>query len=296
MAVVSFHELGRRFVFEVASPMQLSREFVVVLSDNTLENSPTTEQDILTAIGIDIGSDHPAYPKNRVRKITMTEQHEGSPYHVHVLFEYGPMFANEMLLPTSRAYAWEGEANIGETIATFFYDGATKRPLTNSAYDFFPGLTAGEGTGILRVTGNFAQWPTDWFNANNCVNSDVYAGASIHTLKVTNVRCVPRSEQFGAQAVVFWQAVAEIEYRESGHNLQLPDVGWNYIAGGQKRRAMVFDFENAEWVPSPNPIGLNGAGAPSPTGWPAVLSRRINLERDFLTLFGAFPTTPLALL
>jgi len=296
MAVVSFRELGRKLEYELAQPLKLTREFVCVLSDNTLENSPTTEHDVLLAIGIDQGSVHPTYPTNRCKKIVLTEQYEGSPYHTHVLYEYGPVVSNDLLFPTARAYRWECEASVGDTIATFFFDDSNvKRPLTNSAYDFFPGLTTGEGVATLRVVGNFEQWPGSWFLANNTLNNGTYAGCPAHTLKVTSVRCVPAVEQFGQTAYTFWRATAEIQFRQSGHALQLPDVGWNYITGGQKRRAMVFDFENVEWVQSPNPIGLNGAGAPSPTGWPAILNRRVNDASDFQALFGNFPTQPLAI-
>jgi hypothetical protein len=51
----------------------------------------------------------------------------------------------------------------------------------------------------------------------------------------------------------------------------------------------VFDFENSEWVPSPNPIGLNGFGAPSPTGYPEILVRRVN---PMASLSGVFGTPP----
>lgn len=295
MGVVSFHELGRKLELELGTPIRLTREFVAVLTDNTLENSPTAETAVVQAIGVDLGSTHPTYTNNRVRKITMQEGYEGSPYHVHVVYEYGPILANELLAPTSRAYVWEAEASLGETAATYFYDGTTKRPLTNSAYDFFPGLTANEGIAVARVTGNFAQWPNSWFAANNTTNSSVYAGCPENTLKVAGVRVFQQTEQYGASAVTFWQATADIQYRESGHNLQLPDVGWNFISGGQKRRAMVFDFQNNEWVPSPNPIGLDGNGGPSPTGWPAILNRRTSAQSDFQSLFGNFPSGPLVL-
>lgn len=295
MAVASFTELGRKLELEIGTPIKLTREFVVVLTDNTLEGNPTAETAIIQAIGVDIGSTHPTYTNNRVRKITMEEGFEGSPYHVHVVYEYGPILANELLHPTSRAYVWEADASLGDIAATFFYDGTTKRPLTNSAYDFFPGLTTGEGIATVRVTGNFAQWPTSWFAANNTVNDGVYAGCPMDTLKVSGVRCAQEKEQFGASAVTYWKATAEIQYRESTHNYQLPDVGWNFIDGGQKRRAMVFDFQNSEWVPSPNPIGLNGNGGASPTGWPAILTRRMNVQANFQSLFGNFPSGPLVL-
>jgi hypothetical protein len=78
-------------------------------------------------------------------------------------------------------------------------------------------------------------------------------------------------------------------YRQTGWVLQLPDVGWNYLSGGQKRRAMVFDFENGEWVASANPVGLDGSGNQT-SGQPAVLQRRVNQVANFTTLFGTPPS------
>jgi hypothetical protein len=87
----------------------------------------------------------------------------------------------------------------------------------------------------------------------------------------------------------YWATTCELLYRESKWNLQLPDVGWNFIGGGQKRRAMVFDFENGEWVASANPVALNGSGGQS-SGFPAILERRVNSEANFGDLFGTPPT------
>jgi hypothetical protein len=89
--------------------------------------------------------------------------------------------------------------------------------------------------------------------------------------------------------VKFWDTTATIAFRQSGHNLLLPDVGYNFIGDGQKRRAMVFDFNNSEWIPSPNPVGLDGTGGLT-FGNPAVLNRRVNPEANFQTLFGTPPS------
>jgi len=59
-------------------------------------------------------------------------------------------------------------------------------------------------------------------------------------------------------------------------------VGFNFIAGGEKRRAMVFDFQNGEWIASPNPVGLDGSGGQT-LGAPAILTRRVNPRADFST-------------
>jgi hypothetical protein len=65
-------------------------------------------------------------------------------------------------------------------------------------------------------------------------------------------------------------------------------VGFNYIANNQKRRAMVFDFENAEWVAAPGPVGLDGSGGLT-LGAPAILVRRVHREVDFNGFFGTPP-------
>lgn len=295
MSVVSVKELFRKSVFEIGTTRQLSREFVCVLSDAVL-SAPIDGPQIGAAIGIDLGSVHPTYANNKCSKITMTEGHEGSPYHVHVLAEYRFISDRELTTPTNRATLWEFDTAPGEVPAFFYYDGAgngTLRPLTNSAYDYFPGLVTQEALVAAKVTQNFASLPTSWIAAQNFTNDATYLGRPLHTWKVASVRVAQTEEEFGGSIVRYWQATAELQYRQSGHNLQLPDIGFNFIGGGQKRRAMVFDFQNAEWVPSSNPIGLDGNGGLTGAA-PAILNRRVLPVADFQTLFGNPPTVPIS--
>jgi hypothetical protein len=295
MSVVSVKELARKNVYEINKARQLTREFVIVLSDGVLA-SPMAESAPFTGSHIpDIGAIHPTYTGNRCRKVTYTEGHEGSPYHVHVLCEYGFVSNRELAAPTSRAALWEFDAAPGEVPAFYYYNGAgngTTLPLTNSAYDYFPGLVTQEALVAAKVTYNFASLPTSWIGSQNFTNDSTYLGCPQHTWKVAAVRVAQTEEEFGGSIVQYWQATAELHYRQSSHNLQLPDIGFNFIGGGQKRRAMVFDFENDEWVPSSNPIGLNGGGGLS-SGAPAVLNRRVLPVADFQSLFGNPPTTPI---
>lgn len=294
MAIVSAQELFRKAVYEVGRPRQLFREWVCVLSDDAIA-APISEPEVATALGLDLGSRHPTYNGYRLRKITLTEGHEGSPYHLHVAGEYGVILANELVTPTSRVAVWEFDSAPGDIPALSYYEGAsngTLRPLTNSAYDYFPGLTAEESTVAIKITKNFASLPLAWIAAQNYVNDSTYLGCVLHTIKVRKVTVTQEQEEFGGGVVAYWKAIAELHYRQSGHNLQLPDIGFNFIGGGQKRRCMVFDFQNAEWMPSPNPVGLDGNGAQT-NGVPAILNRRINPVADFDILFGSPPTTPL---
>jgi hypothetical protein len=296
MGVVSVKELARKGVFEINKARQLTREWVVVLSDDTLAGNPVAEMAIGTEIPVDIGFAHPTYAGNAVRKITYTEGFEGSPYHVHVVAEYGVVLANELLHPVNnRKPIWEFDSTPGQVPALFYYEGAgntpaDRLPLTNSALDYFEGLVAEESLVTAKVTKNFGSLPTSWIAAQNFINSDSYLGCDPTTIKVAKVTVKQTSEDFGGSIIYYWQATAELQYRESGHNLQLPDVGFNFFQDGQKRRAMVFDFQNGEWVATTNPVGLNGNGEQTFEA-PAILNRRINRQTNFLALFGTPPTS-----
>lgn len=304
MAVVSVKELARKNVYEVNKPRVLTREFVVVLSDNVLSSpmaesvpfTPAASPSIPDISNTQNAHEHPTYQGYYCRKVTYTEGYEGSPYHIHVLCEYGLVTNRDRTHPTSRANLWEFDTSPGEVPALFYYEGSgngTVRPLTNSAFDYFPGLVTQEALVTARVTQNFASLPTAWIGAQNFTNDSGYLGRPLHTWKVASVRVSQTEEEFSGSIVRYWQATAELQYRQSGHNLQLPDIGFNFIGGGQKRRAMVFDFQNAEWVPSPNPIGLDGSGGLT-GGAPAILNRRILPVADFQSLFGNPPTTPIS--
>lgn len=300
MAILSAKELFRKATFEVGKVYQLEREWVLVLSDDAI-TSPPTEADVIQFLALSNGADHPAIPRYKLRKIIITEGHGDSPYHIHVRGEYGIVFADELLSPELRAPAWEFDNSPGEVPSLTYYDGtgnATLRALTNSAHDYFQGLVTQESLIVARVTKNFlnmAAGPNSWILAQNCVNDATYLGLPKHTWKVGKVTVTQESEEFSGSIKRFWKCVAELNYRQSGHNYQLPDVGFNFLDGGQKRRCMVFDFQNDEWVPSPNPVGLNGFGLQT-LGAPAVLDRRVNPEVSFSSLFGSGPTEPMPVL
>jgi hypothetical protein len=293
MGVVSSKELPRKAEYAIGQPRKLTREFVCILSDDTPTN-PTAENAIFAHLGIDLGSQHPTYTDQRVRSMKLTEGFDGSTYHTHVLFEYGVITLDELVTPVSRSAVWDFDSQPGEVPALTYYDGTTLKPLTNSAYDYFPGLVTQESTVVATVTKNYSQFPSSLYGAMNHVNSATYLGCPLHTIKVQKVKVTTVREEFGGSIVSYWQATAELHYRQSGHNLQLPDIGWNFLGGGQKRRAMVFDFENSEWIASPNPVGLDGSGGLT-LGAPAILNRRVNPEANFSSIFGTPPTNPPAI-
>ena len=289
--IVSTKELARTFENEVRVGGVAKRRWVCNLSDNTLTaGGPPLIADILAATaGGSWGAYHPVHTALRLRKVAVNERFEDDPYKLEVIGEYGLVTPNDLLTPAARASVWSFESQPGEVPALFYYDGSTQNPLTNSAFDYFPGLTTDESMVRIKVQKNFAAVPYSWLSVQNHVNGGEFLGCGMDTVKVAAVEVQYAAEEFGNTLVQFYAATASMVYRQSSHNLLLPDVGFNFIDGGQKRRGMVFDFENSEWVPSPNPIALNGSGMQNLTGIPAILNRRVNPRADLTSLFGSPP-------
>jgi hypothetical protein len=266
-----------------------------MLSDDTLTaGGPPDINTIMTATaGTAWGAFHPVHTLLRLRKVSLSERFEDNPYALEVTGEYGLVTADELLTPTARAAVWSFESQPGEIPALAYYDANASfppdKPLTNSAFDFFPGLTTEESMVRIKVQKNFATVPSSWLAAQNHVNSGSFLGCGVDTVKVAAVEAIYTTEEWNNTTVSYYASTASLIYRQSSHNLLIPDVGFNFIDGGQKRRGMVFDFQNSEWVPSPNPIALNGSGMQNLTGNPAILTRRVNPRTNFASLFGSPP-------
>lgn len=300
MPIQSVNELARTFENELGGAPRAVRTWAVTLTDDTLTNNPSTVAEVLSHPGINLNSgwgvQHPDIANSSIgiRKVTVTERFQDSPYHVQVVAEYGAFTANELLSPAARTAEWSFESQPSEVPALYYWDGNTRRPLVNSANDFYQGLTTLEQLVRATIRKNYADFdaangPRDLMAATNKINSGIYLGCPVHTWKVAGVNTSYVQEIANNVTHQYWATTSELQFRQSGWNLQLPDVGWNFLAGGQKRRAMVFDFQNGEWVASPNPVALDGSGGQS-SGFPAILERRVYEEANFPELFGSPPT------
>ena len=290
MPIQSWRELARTTEGEIGTATKAVRTFVLTLADNTLENNPPTEQELITTLGLDNwGAAHPSLTFLGLRKVTTTERHSDSPYHVQVVAEYGLITLNEVLAPTSRTSEWTFAAEPAQVPAFYYWDGTTRRPLVNSANDYFEGLTTEEQIVRATIKKNYTSFPASQMQATNKINSGDYFGCPAHSWKVAGVNATYTIESHNNVVYTYWATTSEILYRESKWNLRIPDVGWNYLSGGVKRRAMVFDFQNGEWVASANPVALDGSGNQS-SGFPFIHDFRVNSEANFSTLFGTPPT------
>ena len=296
MGIVSYTELARTFENELGTPARAVRRWAVVLSDDTLSGNPLDTADIFStipALGNFGTATHPSHTALKYRKVTINERFGDSPYHVEVIAEYGTVTDQETLAPTARRADWVFESQPGQLAALFYYHGtgnADPRPLTNSANDFFEGLTTEENMVRITIRKNFAAFPTALMGLTNFLNSDTYATCAPNTLKCAGVNSDFTQEVWNNTEYSFWATEIVLQFRESGWPMRIPDVGFNFIAAGQKRRAMVFDFQNSEWVASPGPVALDGSGGQNITGQPAILTRRVNPVTNFAALLGVPPT------
>jgi hypothetical protein len=286
MAVISHRELPREGRWVYGQIPELSRKFVVTVD----KPGTTTELQVSQSLGIDIGRGHPSYPRINCIAITITENYEDSPYHIGVAAEYGERDeSGDNANPLLRKSLWKFET-FGQAVpALFYYDNGNRYPLTNSAFDFFEGLTTDEAFQRVTITSNISVFPISLSaQVTNRINNSFYLGSPAHTWKCQGINAQEKREFINDLFFAYWEVTTTLLYRASGWNLQLPDMGFNAFVGGQKRRVMTFDFENSEWIPSPVPMGLNGSGAQT-FGAPAILVRRVYEEVNFFQIFGSPP-------
>ena len=289
MAVIAHRELPRRGEFRFGESPGLERRFVCTV-DNP---GTTTMSQCATAVNVDIGSAHPEYPFVPCTRLDIVEGYEESRYHIELVARYE--LTDEVALgvnPLFRPDVWKFETQGAQVPALFYFDpnsNSTQYPLTNSAFDYFEGLTVDEAQTRVVIEMNRSFFPSAIATQlTNCVNSDFWLGAGAAFWKCQGITGEQRRELVGTTLVNYWFITATLMYRQTGWNLLLPDMGFNQLVGGQKRRVMTFDDQNNEWIPSPVPMGLNGSGQQT-FGAPQILNRRVYRAVSFNAYFGNPP-------
>jgi hypothetical protein len=287
MAITHHREMPRENSFRIGESRELTRRFVV-----THDGTMPTGSELAAALSVDLGVVHPEYVGNYVLSIEYKENYEDSQYHGEVVVQYGIADLTQLQAPTLRTPIWSFTTQGTTVPALYYYHGSGNndlRPLVNSSNDFFSGLSAEEAQCKVVIKQNLATFPNNLAIAlTNTINASPWIGGSAYCWKCQGISGELKFEEWGNTIHRYWEVTTELLYRQTGWVLQLPDVGFNFLSGGQKRRGMVFDFQNAEWVASPGPIGLDGSGNQT-LGAPAILQRRVHREVNFNAYFGAPP-------
>jgi len=289
MTVISYREvIPRTFSHKFGEAPTAERKFVVTV------DVPTATQDIISAVGITHTAAHPEYAYLVMLDASLTETDR---HHVEITYRYElPKQEDLDPNPLARPDVWSFSTGGAQVPALVYYSGsgnATKKPLQNSAKDYFEGLTVNEAEVRCSIAGNRSAFPLASAAAvTNSVNSATYLGGAAHTWFCAGIGGQQATEVVNGAEVRYWQITVELVFRASGHNLLLPDVGWNYIEGGEKKRAWVWAEVDGtkEKVPSGSPRPLTNAGAlKADTEEPDILTRRVYPEVAFATYFGTPP-------
>jgi hypothetical protein len=289
MSVHSWRELPRTATHLIGASPEFERRFIA-----TLTNPDTNAGLVVQTIGCTHGSSHPEYPFARCYELESNESYEGNRYWHEMIARYKVPAADERnidLLPWLRPDVWKFQTQGVAVPALYYYDGTTQKPLTNSAGDYFEGLTVDEAQQKVTIQSNRQNFPSALAAAvTNCVNDGTFLGFPQDAVKVQGISGEQAVESVNGQEVRYWKITSELLCRQTGWNLLLPDVGFNYVEGGVKKRADV-EGPDGEQIPSANPIALNGSGGKrAGATLPAILTRRVYKRITMTTYFGTPPT------
>lgn len=289
MSVNSWRELPRVVTHLIGESPEFERRFVATLND-----PDTNAGAVIAAIGVAHYTSHPEFAAARCYDVAVNEAYEGNRYWHEVVARYKIPEANELdldLLPWLRPDVWKFTTQGVAVPALFYYDGTTQKPLTNSAGDYFEGLTVDEAQQKITIQSNREDFPSALAAAvTNCVNDATYLGFAQDCVKVQGISGEQVTEQVNGAEVRYWKITSELLARQTGWNLLLPDIGFNYVDAGVKKRADVRG-PDGDMIPSANPIALNGTGGKQAgTTLPAILTRRVYKRITMGTYFGTPPS------
>ena len=257
-------------------------------------SAPVGTQQVLNHIGIFHGAGHPEYG---YLLCSQGDVNEIDRHHVEVTYSYSvPAIGTQDSAPNplARADIWSFSTGGAAVPALAYYHGSGNgdvRALVNSASDFFEGAMTEESELRATISGNREAFPVGVAaEVTNCVNVDAYLGAQAYQWKCAGISGQQQVEVVDGEEIKYWSVSVELAYRQSGWRLMLPNIGYNYIEGSQKKRAYVVDSESGERVASSNPVALNNNGSLKGSGTaPDILYRRVHREVAFAPLFGTPP-------
>jgi hypothetical protein len=289
MAVLSFREvMPRTFQQRFGESPTAERKFAVTLDE------PTPTVQIINAVGILFGSQHPEFPYLRMLDGSVNETDR---QHAEITYRYElPQQQDLNPSPLGRPDVWSFSTGGSTVPALFYFHGNGNddvRPLVTAAGDFYEGLTATEAEVRASISGNRANIDLVLIsNITNAINGSPYLGGPAFTWQCSGISANQAAEVVNDVEIRYWQITAELVFRRSGWVMQLPHVGWHYIEGNKKRRVWAWNEDGSEKVDAaaPQPLTENGGlKYPGADGVPDQLLRRTFPVIDFSQYFGTPP-------
>lgn len=287
MSVNFVTELARTRTHLIGASPEFQRRFIV-----TLNNPDVASSTLLVACGCTHGSPHPEFFAATCYEHEVNEHYEGNRYYTEVIAKYQIREQeDEDLLPWLRPDIWKFQTQGVAVPALFYFDDSNTRPMTNSAGDYIEGVTADEAQQKVTIQSNRQAFPSALAAAvTNCINEQTYLGFSTDCVKVQGISGEQVTEEINGQEVRYWKITSELLCRQTGWNLLIPDVGFNYIESGVRKRAYV-EGPDGENIPSANPVPLDGSGGMKSAGQlPNILTRRVYKRIDMSQYFGTPPS------
>jgi hypothetical protein len=261
-------------------------------------NDPTTSQtDISNAPGVAFLDSHPEAGYSRAMQVRV-ENYSGSKWHYAVSRTYEiPKVENTTANPLSRPDVWKFSTSGMSIPALWYYDSTnTRKALVNSAGDFFEGATTDLSMLTVHISGNRSTFSYALATAaTNTLNNASYLGGAQYCWKCDGIAGEQAVEVVGDAELRYWKVEVQLTYRPDGWPLLLPNVGWNYVSGGEKSRVYVWDKtqDPPVKVASANPQPLNSDGSLQTSAGegnpPIIVTRRTHAATDFASLFGTPP-------
>lgn len=262
-------------------------------------------EDLVAGLGIEYGTSHPDAPDAFLVDINYEEKYDegrqyGVPFYTATIKATYSVITGDGAPnddPLTRPDTWSFQTQGASIAALFYFDGSTLKPMANSAGDPIKGLQVDEAMQKIVIKGNRASFPSGLAaSVTNCTNDSTYLGFPPGYVKCQGIGAEYKYDSYGYG---YWEVTAELLGRQTGWDLLIPDAGYNYISGGEKKRCWV-------WAPNPDPdtnqlitdikvpsadmVALDGSGGMSSSGDPAILTRQIYKRVSFDTLFGSPPS------
>ena len=284
MAVHSYNEVIPRTISQkIGESATATRKFGVSLT------GATAHQTIINSIGIQFGSPHPEYPHLLCSEGSVQEVDK---FQAEVTFSYiQPKLGvgNWNKQPTLRPDVWSFSSGVTPVPVFTYLDGTTRKPLTNSAGEFFEGCMAHIGELKIQITGNRTTF--DYGTATQAtgrVNDAAYLGGQPGEWLCEGISGTQKYENNDQVDYHYYEVTANIAYRAGGHGMYLPDMGMNQLVSGVLKPCTVEYMGDKIPVTKPVALQANGEQA-SPGTQPTVQYYEVHKTANFTSLFGVPP-------